>query len=697
MPDPLFNTSPISILIPTYGRDQVLVDTIAALLALPSPASEILILDQSLRHLQECEERLARWHDEHCIRWIRIPYPSITVAMNLGLVEAKNDHVLFVDDDIIPDPKLLTAHRSAAQAYPDSIIAGRVLQPWHKGQVDPEGSTFQFNSLVGMYLHEFMGGNVSMNRHMALRIGGFDRNFVRVAYRFEAEFSSRWLRAGHRIRYEPQALIHHLKIISGGTRSYSHHLTTIRPDHAVGRYYYNWRTCSLPVALANSIRNFVFSVYTRHHLRKPWWIPLTLFAELRGFLWSCRLALSGPSLQKSPPIKLLVVASHPIQYQVPIFRLLAADPTLDFEVLYLTVPDAVDQGVGFGVPFQWDVPLLTGYKWRRAKTLTGSGGFSTFSGLRLKRPFAEINSPSFGRPDVVLMTGWQCLGLLQLFIAASLQGVAMLLRMENNEKRHRSFLISLLHRLILSRIKLALPVGTANARYYRDLGVSNSRMVKSPYCVDNQHFSVLAEQARPQRHQLRQTWNVPDAAFCFLFCGKLEDKKHPGDILDALKIIKDSGQSPSVHCLFIGSGALESQLKCEAVRLDLPVTFVGFLNQRQLSSAYVAADALVLPSDCNETWGLVVNEAMACGLPAIVSDQVGCIDDLIELGRTGLTYPCRDVDALADSMLTMATNPLASQKMGHNASTLVHSDYSVESAAQGILEAALLAFCRTPQ
>ena len=257
----------------------------------------------------------------------------------------------------------------------------------------------------------------------------------------------------------------------------------------------------------------------------------------------------------------------------------------------------------------------------------------------------------------------------------------MLLRMENNEKRHRSFLISLLHRLILSRIKLALPVGTANARYYRDLGVSNSRMVKSPYCVDNQHFSVLAEQARPQRHQLRQTWNVPDAAFCCLFCGKLEDKKHPGDILDALKIIKDSGQSPSVHCLFIGSGALESQLKCEAVRLDLPVTFVGFLNQRQLSSAYVAADALVLPSDCNETWGLVVNEAMACGLPAIVSDQVGCIDDLIELGRTGLTYPCRDVDALADSMLTMATNPLASQKMGHNASTLVH----------------LLAFCRTPQ
>jgi glycosyltransferase involved in cell wall biosynthesis len=406
--------------------------------------------------------------------------------------------------------------------------------------------------------------------------------------------------------------------------------------------------------------------------------------------------LLGPKLQHSPPLKLLVIASHPIQYQVPIYRLLAADPSVDLEVLYLTVPDAVEQGEGFGVPFQWDVPMLTGYKWRKAKTLAGNGGFGTFSGLRLNRPTAEIYSSSYGRPDVILMTGWQCMGLLQLFVAASLQRISILLRMENNDKKHRSPLISLLHRLIIRQASFVLPVGIANSRYYQGLGVADYRMVKSPYCVDNRHFSVLADQARPHRQQIRQSWKVPDSAFCFLFCGKLEEKKHPGDILAALEIIMQSGTSAQVHCLFVGSGALESQLKYKAECLKLPVTFMGFLNQRELSSAYVAADALVLPSDCNETWGLVVNEAMACGLPAIVSDQVGCAEDLIHNGQTGLVYSCRNVEALARAMLTFATNCAASRQMGKNASHLVNSSYSLEAAARGIIKSSLLSFCSAP-
>jgi glycosyltransferase involved in cell wall biosynthesis len=691
------NSLSLSILIPTYGRDHVLIDTISALLALPPPGpNEIVILDQSSHHSEECEAQLSRWHQSQKIRLMRLPTPSITIAMNLGLVVAKSTHVLFVDDDIIPDPELLSAHLSAARRFPKSLIAGRVLQPWHHGELDPENSPFCFNSLVERDHHEFIGCNFSLDRCTALEIGGFDRNFVKVAYRYEAEFAFRWLRAGHRIRYEPKALVHHLKIPSGGTRSHGEHLTTIRPDHSVGRYYFYWRTCSAPLALVYSLSSFLRSVYTRHHSRKPWWIPLTLLAELRGFLLSCKLALLGPKLQQSPPLKLLVIASHPIQYQVPIFRLLAADPSLDLEVLYLTVPDAVEQGEGFGVPFEWDIPMLTGYKWRKAKTLTGSGGFGTFSGLRLKRPVAEINSSSFGRPDVVLMTGWQCMGLLQLFIAARLKRISILLRMDNNEMRHRGLLMSVLHRLTLKQVKFVLPVGIANSKYYHSLGVVNTRMVASPHCVDNDRFIVLADQERPHRHQIRQNWKVPDSAFCFLFCGKLEEKKHPGDILAALAIIKQATTSTQVHCLFVGSGALESELKCQAERLNLPVTFIGFLNQRELPSAYVAADALVLPSDCNETWGLVVNEAMACGLPAIVSDQVGCAEDLIHNGQTGLVYSCRDVDALARAMLTFATNCAASQQMGKNAAHLVSSSYSLEAAARGIIKSSLLSFCSAP-
>jgi glycosyltransferase involved in cell wall biosynthesis len=90
------NSLSLSILIPTYGRDHVLIDTISALLALPPPGpNEIVILDQSSHHSEECEAQLSRWHQSQKIRLMRLPTPSITIAMNLGLVVAKSTRVVF--------------------------------------------------------------------------------------------------------------------------------------------------------------------------------------------------------------------------------------------------------------------------------------------------------------------------------------------------------------------------------------------------------------------------------------------------------------------------------------------------------------------------------------------------------------------------------------------------------------------------
>ena len=687
----------LSILIPTYGRDQALIDTITSLLELPAPsADEIVILDQTPRHADDCEEKLSFWDHSGIIRWVRLPTPSITVAMNLGLVMASSEHVLFVDDDINPDPGLIAAHRTTASEYPKSLVAGRVLQPWHRGQADPVDSSFRFNSLQEREHDDFIGCNVSMDRQTALEIGGFDRNFVRVAYRYESEFAFRWRRSGHRIRYNPNALVHHLKIPAGGTRSYSQHLTTIRPDHSVGRYYYFWKTCTPWLAIFFSLSSFFRSVCTRHHIRKPWWIPLTLLAELRGFLWSCRLALSGSALQAKPPIRLLIVTTHPIQYQVPLFRELTLNPSLDVEVLFLTLPDAHTQGEGFGVSFEWDTPLLAGYKWRTAMSRSGRGGFSRFLDLRLRRPLAELKGPYHQLPDIVLVTGWQSLGLLQILLTSYLSGVSILLRMDNNDKRPRGFLQRLMHRLLLSKINYVLPVGAANSRYYSQCGISSSRRILSPHCVDNRYFADLADLARPARSRLRQAWGIPDGSFCFLFCGKLQEKKHPSDLLTALELLKRQNPDISPHCLIVGSGELELQLKEQASSRDLPVTFTGFLNQGDLSSAYVASDALVLPSDFDETWGLVVNEAMSCGLPAIVSDQVGCAEDLVIPGQTGYVFPSRDVKALSAAMAVLASDPLESCRMGFRASDRVNSSYSVTKAVEGVTTASYLTFCKSP-
>ena len=117
-------------------------------------------------------------------------------------------------------------------------------------------------------------------------------------------------------------------------------------------------------------------------------------------------------------------------------------------------------------------------------------------------------------------------------------------------------------------------------------------------------------------------------------------------------------------------------------------SFAGFLNQSEIPLAYAAADALVLPSDAGETWGLVVNEAMACGRPAIVSDRVGCREDLVLEGETGLSFRFGDWEELGGQMRRLAGDPAQAKAMGAAARQRVHRDYSVERAAAGVLQGA---------
>lgn len=286
--------------IPTYKREIILVETIAHVLAIAPDDFELIIVDQTQRHEPDVATALSTWNESGEVRWFRSDVPSITQAMNRALIEAKGEIVLFLDDDLIPDPELFKSHLAAHRQQKAPLIAGRVLQPWQEGQDFSADEHFHFATLRPCYIDKFMGGNFSISRQKALEIGGFDENFVKVAYNFELDFAHRFLAAGHRIYYEPAALIHHLKVASGGTRSYGDHLRTAKPDHAVGAYYYILRT-QLGISRIKEIVNRLFrSIATKHHLRKPWTIFPTLVAEVRGFSWALRLAGNGPRLIRSP-------------------------------------------------------------------------------------------------------------------------------------------------------------------------------------------------------------------------------------------------------------------------------------------------------------------------------------------------------------------------------------------------------------
>lgn len=292
-PDPgMPGTRSVSVVIPTFGRDAILVDTVSALLRQLPDNGEIIIVDQTPSHDADTANALRQWQATGRISWLRLEKPSVTRAMNRGLVAATAPIVLFVDDDIDPDPALIAQHLAAHDDGGADLVAGRVIQPWQAGR--PADPASPFNAADPGQRTEFMGGNFSIRRSIALEIGGFDENFRFAAYCYEREFADRLLAAGGVIHYRPGAVIHHLQASGGGVRSFGSHLTTPGPGHSLGAYYYllgggrgRW---------IRILKRFFRAPATRFHLRRPWHIPSTLIAESRGLALAIRLRRRGPRL-----------------------------------------------------------------------------------------------------------------------------------------------------------------------------------------------------------------------------------------------------------------------------------------------------------------------------------------------------------------------------------------------------------------
>lgn len=285
----------LSVVVPTYGRDAILIETLRCLASLEPPPDEIVVVDQTRQHSGTTEQELRDLERSGKIRWLLRRSPSIPGAMNDGLRAATGEIVLFCDDDVVPVADFIRAHIEAHRRSPGSIVAGQVIQP---GEVPAAliGSEFEFRSTVPQVAHEFIGCNFSLSRQLLIEVGGFDERFVGAGFRYERELSARASRSGLGIMFNPSASVRHLRASQGGTRAWGDHLRTIRPSHAVGEYYYLLRARGRSGRLREALARPLRAVRTRHHLRRPWWIPVTLVAEVAGFLWALALAASGPKL-----------------------------------------------------------------------------------------------------------------------------------------------------------------------------------------------------------------------------------------------------------------------------------------------------------------------------------------------------------------------------------------------------------------
>ena len=199
-----------------------------------------------------------------------------------------------------------------------------------------------------------------------------------------------------------------------------------------------------------------------------------------------------------------------------------------------------------------------------------------------------------------------------------------------------------------------LTVGRRSEDYYRHYGVADDRMFRSPHCVDNEFFARAARdrQDRTTAHSPRRR-NRRRRRLCSPWSGKLIAKKRPLDFLAALAAVRRA--HPEVRGLIVGDGPMRSEIEAFSGSTTPAVSCSDFSTSRRLPRPTSRPTRWCCPLTGGETWGLVVNEAMACGTPAIVSDAAGCGPDLIDEGRTGFSYPCGDVPALARCMARFAS------------------------------------------
>ncbi len=295
----------ISVVIPTCERGALALDTVRALLALPTAPLEILLVDQTRRHPPEVAHALAALEEEGRVRRVRLERRSIPAAMNLGARAARGDALLYLDDDVRIPGDLVAAHARALADPAVALVAGRIVQPWQQGcdagpgpadDGGPDPDRVRLDATLPGPVRRFGGGNFCVRRAALFDLGGFDERFEAAAYRFEADLAERALARGMRLHFAPDAALQHLQAPDGGVRVHARHRRSASPAHSAGRYYYLLRHPRVPGALRRTLAELARAVLARDHLRSPWWIPVAAVAELRGAASALRAHLAGPRL-----------------------------------------------------------------------------------------------------------------------------------------------------------------------------------------------------------------------------------------------------------------------------------------------------------------------------------------------------------------------------------------------------------------
>jgi len=368
-------------------------------------------------------------------------------------------------------------------------------------------------------------------------------------------------------------------------------------------------------------------------------------------------------MKKSRKKRVAIVNTHPIQYFAPSYAYLSGDPDIDLEVLYLSdfsLRNAMDPG--FDRLVKWDIDLLSGYKsrfiGRSYRKVVPQGFFSLIS----PEVFGEIYR---SRYDAILVHGYAHAANLIAIAAAKLSGAKVFFRADTNgllsKKKPQSALKRIYAKSVFSACDRILTIGTRNREFYLWMGIPEAKLVHAPFAVDNERFFLAGRMSETERIELRRSLGIDDERPVILFLSKFMRGKYPDLVVQAAGQLAEQGSV--LHLVMGGSGEMDVELRNAAeVFPNLSISFPGFVNQSEVPRLLGACDILVFPSAVDQ-WGLIVNEAMAVGLPVVVGADSGCAPDLVEDGVNGYLVPSNDLDALKRVLRPLIADAGLRQKM----------------------------------
>jgi len=379
--------------------------------------------------------------------------------------------------------------------------------------------------------------------------------------------------------------------------------------------------------------------------------------------------------------RLAIVASHVIQYQDPFFRLLAGEREIDLTVIYCSADGAQTfRDEDMKTTLRWDINLLQGY---RHKTLRNYGFGNGYTRLINPRIVSEIIGDHYDA--VIFMLGWGSISALLGILACRISQTPFFLYGDSSfpppETTLRDKMRTLFIRAVFRLATGFMTSGSLNAEYYQHYGGDPASFFLLPWAVDNERFREGSQFAPGERDEMRLAYGIDRAQIVFLFSAKLVPRKDPGTLIRAFQQMRCRERAALV---FMGDGELRAMLEAYAREqgLDRQVHFIGFVNQSDLPRHYAMCDVFVLPS-LYEPRGAVINEAMACGLPVVVTDRCGSIGDIVVEGENAIIYQTGDAASLANAMDLLVTDDLKRITMGRRSSEIIQT-WDFARGVQGV-------------